>query len=277
MNRITFAITSLALSGLLAHANAQTWVEPYAPGSTADDIIRFRNGADGSVTAPNPGPSIGISYSTTPASGVGGGWDLEASGSAAIGLVIPLGSTQAQVAVSNQNLNFGVASSGLGQLVGVSVPMTWSATSTITGSDSWVTETNSFRYNFSLVLSNALVGGGNVDLFGDINLTIAAGSTTLYSVTGVNQILGITSITSSIYDNAYVGFNYDPADGPLEITWSGSSTLSLSLLNILGEGNSTFYNVHSTTITAEAIPEPTTFAFLIGGAGLLGGILRRRS
>lgn len=49
--------------------------------------------------------------------------------------------------------------------------MTWSASSTITGSEGWVTESDQFRYNFSLKLSNALVGGGNPDLFGAINLT----------------------------------------------------------------------------------------------------------
>lgn len=269
-------MTALTLLGAAAHSNAQVWTQPYTNGSTTDNIIRFNNGAAGQVTAPNPAFVVGVGYSSAQANGLGGGWNIEASGSVALGVgIVVVGRSNADTQVTTQNLRFGFETSGLSQLVALSLPMTWNAHSTITGSNTWATTSNSYRYNFDAVLNNSLVSG-HPDIFGNINLTIRAGATELYNVTGLAQILGIVSITNSVYNDVHVNFTYNQASGPLEIIWSAGSTVDLALLNLLGNGNSLMYQVNNTSIQMDSIPEASSYCLILGGAGVLCIFLRRK-
>jgi len=260
----------------MATASAQ-WVAPYAPGSTADLQLNFNNGTSGTVTSPDPAYTVGLGYSTAPASGTGGGWNIGSSGAVTVGVGIPpldtiVGRSASQTQVASQALNFNFATSGISNLVGASLPMNWSASTTIEGSNLWVAPSDQYRYQFDLLLSDSLVSG-SPSVFGGITLTIKAGTQTLYQETGLDQILGVTSITSSVYNDASVAFDYDQADGPLQITWSASSTISASLLGLLGNGTNTMYQVSEGSIAA-AVPEPSTYILLLGAAGV--GVLFRR-
>jgi hypothetical protein len=271
---IPIVLAGLASLGLAITASAQ-YITPYTGGSTADNQLNFNNGAAGSVTAPAPAFTLGLAYSNTPGSGSGGGWSLGASGTVTFGLGITIvGSSSAQTAVSSSELNFDFVTSGLGNLAGASLPMTWSATSNITGSNLWASPSTQYRYQFDVALSESLVSL-SPSIFGSITLTIKAGSNTLYQVTGLSQILGIVSITDSIYDDVQVGFNYDQADGPLSITWSAASTVSASLLGILGDGTNSMYQVSNGSL-AVAVPEPSTYALMLGACSSLFLLRRRR-
>lgn len=262
---IVSAILSL---GLLSYAHAAL-VMPYTSGSAADNILKFNNGAAGTVTAPNaPSTLIGVTYNNTLASGTGGGWAITAQGSTGVwaaGLVTAR--SNAQTNVSSNALNFQTVTSGLSSLLGVSLTMNWSGSSTVTGSNTWDSlGSTSYVYQFDANLNNSFVSGA-VDLFGSIKLEIKAGATTLYSQTGLAQILGVTSITNTTYNNAQVGFTYNQALGPLTITWSATSALNTQLLSLLGGNTQTFYQVSDTAIYVNAIPEPSFYSSIALGLG----------
>lgn len=278
LRRLKTALLCSSISlGLLSQYTSAAYVQPYLPGSTADKILQFNNGAAGSVNAPLPTFAFGLRYSSTPSAATpGGGWTQTASGSVAYGLGISrIGTSQSQVAISANKMDFNFVTSGLANLAGASLPMTWKATSTITGSNTWANLGSSYAYNFDVLLKDSLVNLSPA-IFGSITLQITAGANTLYQATGLAQILGIASITNSSYTDQQVLFSYDQSKGPLNITWSASSTISASLLGILGNGTNTMFEVKNTSILVDPIPEPSTYVMMaMGGAASLS-ILRRR-
>lgn len=255
------------------------WVSPYAEGSTEDLILKFDGGPIGQVTAPNPVYTVGIGYSNMPVTGTGGGWELTTSGSTAFGVGLPplgviVGASNAQVSAGLSRLDFSTNTSGLSNLVGVSLPMAWSATTTIVGSESWVAPSSQYAYRFDLSLNSSIVSG-SPSLFEGISLTISAGSNILYQQTRLADILGITSIVNTTYTGAMVQFNYDPADGPLSISWNAGATVDTALLNLLDGGSSTAFSVSNTAMVF-AIPEPSTYALMLGSVGSLCIFMRRK-
>ncbi len=266
----------------LERALAQAWETPYTAGSDADLQLRFMYGSAGSVTAPNPVPPIVVvGYNYTSATGTGNGWGLSTSGSTAVGTNTPplppliLATSNARTLTTGTGaLRFDIVNGGaLGELASVSLPMTWSAQVSVTGSDTWVAPSDSYVYQFDALLNNTLLSA-NPDIFGDITLTISAGSEIMYNVTGLAQILGVVSLFPENY-GVQVGFTYDQSDGPLLIRWSASSEIGAQILGALGTSD-TMYEISSGAIYVNPIPEPGTYAFLIGGVGLIC-LLRRRN
>lgn len=262
------------LLGIAAPAITQAQA-PYTPGSPEDLILRFSNGPDGSVMSPAAGLSPIISYNNTPVNGTAGGWSLTSQGTVGVGPVVVLGQSRTSTNINNGALRFQMVTSGLSNLVGVSLPSSWRASSTITGSENWGSLPQTYQYNFDVNLSSSILSL-NPSLFGQISLSIRSGGNDLYSVTGLEQILGITSITQSSYTNQTVEFNYNPTTGPLELVWSASTTLSTALLSGLGDGTSTIFSVGNTSMTTSAIPEPSTYALAFGIAGMGIFLIRRK-
>ena len=259
-------------------AQAQEWINPYPVPSTADDIVHFDNGPSGSVTAPAPGLSLVLAYNNTPEVGSGGGWSLTSTGAASIGLVVVLGTSETKTEVLPDELNFKMVTSGLNNLAAIQLQSSWDAKATITGSDSWEPPTQSFAYNFDVLLNSSLVSG-DPGLFSGITLTIRQGATPVYSGTSLAQILGVVSITSSFYEDVMVPFEYNPANGPLSIEWSASTLAQIDLLNLLGNGESLIYSVRNPEIyvqDVQAVPEPGTYALLLGAMGTLFLLRKRR-
>ncbi len=269
----------LAAGTLIGISTAQAqWVNPYAGGSAADLTLRFNNGAAGSATSPSIPFAIGLSVNTTtPGLGTGGGWGLSATGTATFGVgAFIVGETYTRTSTAPNALNFELDTTGVSQIVGLSMQNQWYATSgNIAGSDSWSVTSQSYRYVFDAVLSNDLLSLSPT-VFNDFTLTIQAGSTILYQQTGLSTIL--PSLAPSV-TGASVAFTYDQSDGPLEILWTGSTLVSTSLLGIIGDGDNTIFGVRNGQIQnfdIEAIPEPGTYALLISTGGLLLLLRRRR-
>jgi|GEM_PF-2656574 len=269
-------LLAAGMFGWIAGANAQQWVLPYPVPSTADDIVHFDNGAPGSVTAPAPGLSLVIAYNNAPEAGSGGGWSLTSTGAASVGAVVVLGTAETMTEVNPNELNFKMVTSGISNLVGINLNSSWDASATITGSDGWTPPTQSFAYNFDVLLNSAILSG-NPGLFDNITLTIREGATPVYQQTGLAQILGVVSIISEEYENVMVPFNYNPANGPLSIEWSANTLAQLSLLNLLGNGESLIYSVRNPEIYVDAVPEPGTWVLLLGAMGTVFLLRRRRA
>ncbi|QJE96651.1 hypothetical protein [Luteolibacter luteus] len=129
------SLTLAILAGTLGASRGQTVVD-----STTHTGL-FSPSANVTVDPiPDPEPLIGIILDPPPASGpLGNYWNATASGGAAIfALGIDAASTGAQVALSNNSLQFNVSNnpqSVLGLLgTGVSLGLQWSATATFDGS-----------------------------------------------------------------------------------------------------------------------------------------------
>ncbi len=278
-----FALGITTLCLLPQPAQAQYWNRPYAWGSTTDQQLRFNNGAAGTVTAPSPALTLVIGTNNTPANGTGGGWSTRAQGSTSVGVGVPpftvlLAASNAQTRVNDSKMTFAFVNQGLlANLIGVSLTMQWQANSIITASNTWVQYTDLYYYEFDVNISSSLLTG-NVGVFDSITLTINAGTTQLYSQTGLASILGILNLTETTYLNQKAHFSYDQSLGPLEIIWSATTPISTNLLNaLLDNGTDNMFTVSNGMMyNFNTIPEPGTWALLIGGAGTLLLLKRRR-
>ncbi len=263
----------LAAGAFAIPAQAQQWERPYADGSAADLTLNFANGPTGAATSPNIPFAVGLSFNnTTPGIAVGGGWGLSAIGTAAVGVgIIIVGETHTQTQVDNVGLNFNMTTTGVSQIVGLSMTNQWSTTSgQIAGSASWTAPTNSYRYVFDAVLSSDILSL-SPGLFNNFTLTIQAGVNILYQG-GLNTIL--PSLVPSV-TGATVYFDYDPATmGALSINWEADPLINTSILGALGNGTNLIYGVRNGYIEVDAVPEPGTWALMTGAAGFI--LLRRR-
>ncbi|MCP5535942.1 MAG: PEP-CTERM sorting domain-containing protein [Akkermansiaceae bacterium] len=273
-NRIKQAFLGLTtMTALAGMAGAQTY-QPYANGSAADNALSFNNGADATVEAPLSPLGLVLTYNNTPAIGSGGGWDLSAQGSTNLGVgvlvTLPLASTRAKTATGVGDLTFGTASTGLlSDLAGLALPMAWEASLTVPDSETWTAGVaDTMTYNFDVQFSNGLLGLG-AGVFPDLTLEISDGSGVLYASSDVGALLGITNLVNSSYSGS-ADFNYNPANGPLEIKWSASQTVSAGLL---GNGDDVF-RISNTDFTVTPVPEPSSAVLL--GVGVVTLLGRRR-
>ncbi len=271
-------VCTLLAAGALAvflpnTATAQIWQTPYAPGSAADLTLQFSNGASGNATSPNIPFAIGLSFDdTTPGFGSGGGWGLSAIGSAAVGLgPFIVGQTNTRTNVGSGALSFQMVTSGVSQIVGLTMGSQWYASSTIPGSGSWVTPTNQFRYSFDALLSDDILSL-SPSFFDSYTLTIESNSNILYQGT----LSSILPTLTPIVIGASVEFNYDPSLGPLDISWSGDGAVDTTFLGFLGNGVNTIFAVSNGVVEYNAVPEPGTYALLAASLGAVTFFHRRR-
>lgn len=254
-------------------ASAQVWTSPYTAGSSADLALRFSNGANGNATSPNIPFALGLSFNdTTPGIGTGGGWGLSATGTAAVGVgIVIAGETHTRTNVAAGTLAFQMQSSGINQIVGLSMGSKWYANVTVPGSGSWTAPTDQFRYTFDAALSSDLITL-SPGFFSNYTLTIQSNSTILYQGTLASILPTLTPVVTG----ASVQFDYDPSQGPLEIIWSGNGTVNSSLLNILGDGTTNIFSISNGAVQYNAIPEPGTVALLVASCGAMTLFHRRR-
>lgn len=255
---------------------AQIWAPAYDPLSPATDILSFDNGAASTVTAPLPAappfPGTGVTINSVPATATGGGWDLSSGGSTAIyALGVSLASMQSNTVTAPGELEFNVLNNGiLSGAATLSLNSLWKASAVITGSDSWVSAGNEFRYNFQVSLSSALLNL-NPGVFPNFGLLIEDGvGADLYQAANLGVLLGVVDLFAGSYNGA-VEFNYDPSTGPLKITWSGSQLASVS---VLGAPTENLLTVGGSQIQIQTLPEVSTF--WLAGLALAPALLRRR-
>ncbi|MGE9268253.1 MAG: hypothetical protein ACQKBY_09155 [Verrucomicrobiales bacterium] len=182
-----------------------------------------------------------------------GVWDLEVSGAAASYLAhAMLTGQQAVTRIGGGVLEFAVENEGaLGDLLGLGVAPTWSASAVISGSENWQAEGDTFRYVYDLEFGSGVLGL-DVGIFPKIGLEIKDGSgAILFRAENAGDLLGLTSLTSTSYQSQVVEFMYDKSNGPLEVTWFASELLGLDLLN----STSTLASVSNTRFEALAVPE----------------------
>ena len=124
------------------------------------------------------------------------------------------------------------------------------------------------------------VDGGNVE-FGAVNVLISADGTTFYNI---NTDFGaaVNLAGDELHGNAAFRRGYDLANAAAAL---GTDSFRYLRLQGLGSGPITGSSafdpdavgfVNFTAPTVPGIPEPATWAMLIGGIGVTGGALRRR-
>lgn len=261
----------------LCGAQAQVTWEPVAGDSDpVIEMLGFQSGSAPQATAAIPGspplsfPTLGtgVPFSSATASASDGGWDLTASGATAVYAAgINVASVQCSTDITSSGLEFNALSTGeLGPLASVGLPSVWSASGSVSGSPDWFSAGDEFRYQFDLTIHSSVLSL-SPGAMPDIGLLIEDGlGTELYKASNLGQLLGITDLTNQFYDNVQIPFTYDPANGSLKITWTGSSLVSANLLS--GGANNVLRVDDSTLLRQSTVPEVST-AGLMGLAGML--------
>ena len=139
-------------------------------------------------------------------------------------------------------------------------------------------------------------GSSNVDLVGSAyrNSRPGATMTNLYGLDAVtNSLVRATDANAGLYTNLNVA---GEMFGPLGFSFDNDDRVGFDISGGSNQGfftiNDTFYKVSQTSgagtlvgkigvdgvtgITAGAVPEPASWALMIGGFGLVGGTMRRR-
>lgn len=265
---------SLLLAALFA-AGTSTAQTPYTPGSGVDNLLKFSASGSNNATAPLPALTLVLATETATDAKLGGGWNIEASGSTNIGLtqLITLASSRARTAIGPNSLSFQTVNAGtLSELFTAGIGMQWRASTTLTGSQTW--EAGRYGYQFDLNIDTALLNL-NPNVLGSFSLTISDNNSTLFNGSIFGDILDITSLSASSYLDVTAEFDYDPVNGPLYIAFNASAPINANLLNLTGTGTSTLYNVSGADIVIIPVPEPSG-ALLLGASGLLLIMRRRR-
>ncbi len=117
--------------------------------------------------------------------------------------------------------------------------------------------------------------GLNLSAFPSLSLDIRDGNNTLlYSAKNYGDLFGITKIFDTSRSGSVL-FNYDPANGPLNVTWGGSQLADASLLQILGGSNNSVYGMSNTQFCSVIpVPEPSGTGLI--GIASLGRFVRRK-
>ena len=126
------------------------------------------------------------------------------------------------------------------------------------------------------VAASSKLGSGNVFVGNGATLTLSAGvtnaiadtATLTLGITGANAILalnGTAGTSQETVNSLIVNGVGEPAGtyGP-----TGDTAANFQLANITGTGE--------LTVLTAAVPEPSTWAAMLGGLGLLGTVLRLR-
>lgn len=171
-------------------------------------------------------------------------------------------------------LEFNAVSDGdLGEMKSTNMPASWNAAASITGSNSWTSIANAYRYHFDMQLNTSALSltPGTMP---SIGLLIEDGTgNDVYLANDLGELLGVADLTTSSFDDVMIDFTYDPASGPLKVTWFGSATLSK---NLVAGASSNVLTVNDTGVFHQvSVPEVST-AGLLGLTGMLLLSRRRR-
>ena len=97
----------------------------------------------------------------------------------------------------------------------------------------------------------------------------ASGGVINFSLFGFGDL---GSITASLNNNAFTASATQPGVFTLEPVYLGAGPLTLTVSGIVSSGGGSYGG----NINVLAVPEPETYAMMLGGLGLLGFMARRR-
>jgi hypothetical protein len=134
-------------------------------------------------------------------------------------------------------------------------------------------------------LLNNYYGTPNSDEY-DITISSATQSVTYQSIGGVDTrdynsnhfTNDIAATTTEWYDNG-IGQRYDVRTFTLPTAFASDTITSFTITQVNGSDNAVFAGLTFSTLAAgvTSAPEPGTWAMFVGGFGLVGGAMRRRS
>ena len=142
------------------------------------------------------------------------------------------------------------------------------------------------QYVFNFTTSQQLLGGPVMGsgVFTTSDTAMTVGGQTAFAITSitgmVNGSMIVAPTTGTSYGNYFTtggffldgtGVRFNTAAGT-QVSFFNQSTNNLYRVNTISPGSSSFV-----TASSRAVPEPATWAMMLGGFGALGFALRRRS
>lgn len=148
----------------------------------------------------------------------------------------------------------------------------------------WIDDANSSSAAFGSPLSFTFtLGAGQV---GTLTVVDAGFAGDTYQITNLGNALGLTSaVASATYPNVTdVGSNFDAAlanpafSQGVYTLGAGSYAISGALLQSVkaADGSDLNASVGAVSLTVAPVPEPSTYALLLAGFGVIGLLTRRR-
>ena len=144
------------------------------------------------------------------------------------------------------------------------------------------------QYNFTFATSTPLFGGAvnGSGVFTTSNIATMVGGQTAFAITSITGMVNGSAIvapTAASYGNYFTtgptfldgsGLRFFTAAGN-DIRFFYQDTVSQYRVNTFSPGSSSYVTV-TTSPVAAAVPEPATWAMMIGGFGAVGGAMRYR-
>ncbi len=146
---------------------------------------------------------------------------------------------------------------------------------------------NAAQYNFTFVTSTPLFGGSvnGSGIFTTSNVATTVGGRTAFAITSITGMVNGSAINApgGSYGNYFTtGGTFLDGSGIQFFTQAGNDirffyqdTVSQYRVNTFSPGSSSYVTV-TTSPVAAAVPEPATWAMMIGGFGMIGFAARRR-
>ncbi|HEX8413680.1 MAG TPA: PEPxxWA-CTERM sorting domain-containing protein [Sphingomicrobium sp.] len=144
-------------------------------------------------------------------------------------------------------------------------------------------------YTFSFTPSQALLGtpysGSGIFTTSDTALTV--NNQTAFAITGITGTINgsaINNVAGPSYGNYFTtggyfldgsGVNITTANG-MSLNFFNQSSNNIYRVNGINPFSTFFVNATSSAVVASAVPEPASWAMMIGGFGIVGGSLRRK-